>query len=624
MAEEFEIYKLKIYGPAIFSRGAPLDTTLPMQEAFLYIPKVRGLAARYNKDEGEALWNYITNINTELGTEFMQYALIGYSNSFGRYGSTLHGSFRSSIAKGWRYVDLPLSEVYMGYQITMDGSDYYIRMWLDPPSFIGQEPDVQVELFPNIGGSGRSIEAFPYYNSYSEYFRARFLVIDELAENKYSFYAIGSSGNILDLNVYLYACNEVGPTNYESLLMFFGNAIPINPDNPYPDPQPDPSPEVPTGENDYHSDPIPIPSLPNISAADTGFTRLFNPSLGQLNALAEYMWTDNNFWQMLVDKFYQMLEDPMKYIISLNLVPVQVPNGEAIPVKLLFINTGISMYPVTNQFVRVDCGTYTVKRNYGSALDFSPNTKVSVYLPYIGMVPLDVDEIMPSPPSNETVLGVTYTVDVFSGTCIAMVTVNGDVRYQFSGHCAIGIPFSAADFSTYQGALIQAAKTVLGAATTAAGMPGVGAALLGAPVQKTSETVETVTRFNPDTNRKLSPWEDKKSSVTKAQFGSLMANNVTNTVSQVAASKPNVERSAGFSGNTGYLAVRRPYLLFESPRLVNPDEYGAYNGYPSMMYLPFANLVGFTQVQQIQLKGFSGTNPEIDELLALLKSGVIF
>ena len=395
--------------------------------------------------------------------------------------------------------------------------------------------------------------------------------------------------------------------------------------NPYdPIPQPDPSPEEPTGQFGFESDPIPVPTLPTISAADTGFTRLFNPSLSQLNQLADYMWTDATFWDTLKNKFIQMIEDPMKYIISLNLVPVAVPNGSPIPVKLLFISTGISMPPVTNQFVSVDCGTYIVKRNYGSALDFSPNTKVSLYLPYIGMVPLDVDEIMPSPPSDSTTLGVKYVVDVFSGTCVAMVTVNGDVRYQFSGHCAIGIPFSAADFSVYQGALIQAAKTLLGAGATAAGMPGVGAALLGAPVQKTSESVETVTRFNPETNRRLSPWEDRKSSVTKAQFGSLMANNITNTVSQVAASKPNVERSAGFSGNTGYLAVRRPYLLFESPRLVNPNEYGKYNGYPCMMYLSFANLHGFTQVQQIQLVGFSGTNPEIDELLALLKSGVIF
>lgn len=402
-------------------------------------------------------------------------------------------------------------------------------------------------------------------------------------------------------------------------------SIVIDPLDPYnPEPQPEPSPEIPTGEFDFHSDPVPIPSLPTISAADTGFTRLFNPSLSQLNQLADYMWTDATFWDTLKNKFIQMIEDPMKYIISLNLVPVAVPNGSPIPVKLLFISTGINMPPVTNQFVNVDCGTYIVKRNYGSALDFSPNTKVSLYLPYIGMVPLDVDEIMPSPPNDTSVIGVNYVVDVFSGTCVAMVTVNGDVRYQFSGHCAIGIPFSSADFSVYQGALIQAAKTALGAAATAAGMPGVGAALLGAPVQKTSETVETVTRFNPETNRKLSPWEDKKSSVTKAQFGSLMANNITNTVSQVAASKPNIERSAGFSGNTGYLAVRRPFLLFESPRLVNPNEYGKYNGYPCMMYLPFANLSGFTQVQQIQLVGFSGTNPEIDELLALLKSGVIF
>lgn len=396
----------------------------------------------------------------------------------------------------------------------------------------------------------------------------------------------------------------------------------VDPYDPYP-PQPEPAPDLP-GAFDFHSDPVPPPSLPSISAAATGFTRLYNPSLSQLNSLAQYMWTDQTFIQTVINQLKQLLDNPMDYIISLSLVPCAVPNGANVNVKLLFIDTGVQMPPVTNQFVEVDCGTYDVVRNYNSALDFAPNTKVSLYLPYIGVVPLDVDEIMPTYPDESTTLGVRYVIDVFGGTCVAMVTVNGSVKYQFSGHCAISIPFNSADFSTYAGALIQAAKTVVGAAAMAAGATGAGAALLGAPVQKTSESAQASGKVDDSGNFIDDPKVTMRVSSTKAQFGSLIANNISNTVSQVAASKPVIERSAGFSGNTGYMAVRRPYLLFESPRLVNPTEYGKYNGYPCMMYRSFAELSGFTQVQQIQLVGFSGTNPELDELQALLKSGVIF
>ena len=626
MAEEFKVYKLKVYGPyTSHSSGAPLDTTLPLQEVILYIPKVNGISSSYTTTSDIKLYNYITGINTPEGNAFMLSALIGYSNAIGEYGSTLHGSFRSTMAKGWRYVDLNFADVGYGYQMTLEDSDYYVDIWLSPPDFMGMPPYIKTELVGITGGGHRYI-FFPIYDSYSTYFRASFVIFDDYADYGMFDYNIYSSSDITNLDIYMNG-HHMSETSAVSWQMLLAGVTPVNPDKPYPTPQPESDPDVPTGENDFHSDPVPIPALPTLSAVDTGFTRLFNPSLSQLNDLANYMWTDNSFWTTLVNKFQQMLEDPMKYIISLNLLPVSSSDmqvGPSIPVKLLFIQTNVSMPPIGRQFVPIDCGTYTVKRNYGSALDFSPNTKVSLYLPYIGVVPLDVDEIMPSPPDDSTTLGINYVVDIFSGTCVAMVTVNGDVKYQFSGHCSIAIPFASADFSTYQGALIQAAKTVVGGAASLAGASTIGSALLGAPVQKTSETVETVTRFNPETNRKLSPWEDTKSSVTKAQFGSLLANNITNTVSQVAASKPNVERSAGFSGNTGYMAVRRPYLIFESPRLVNPDEYGAYNGYPSMMYLSFANLIGFTQVQQIQLKGFSGTNPEIDELLALLKSGVIF
>ena len=82
-----------------------------------------------------------------------------------------------------------------------------------------------------------------------------------------------------------------------------------------------------TGDFDGTGDNIDIPSLPTLSAVDTGFITLFNPSAGELRSLANYMWSnplfDLNAWK-------KIFADPMDAILGLSIVPVAVPNGGAI------------------------------------------------------------------------------------------------------------------------------------------------------------------------------------------------------------------------------------------------------------------------------------------------------
>lgn len=47
-----------------------------------------------------------------------------------------------------------------------------------------------------------------------------------------------------------------------------------------------------TGNFDNTTVPVDIPGLPSLSASDTGFISLYNPSISQLNSLASFMWSD--------------------------------------------------------------------------------------------------------------------------------------------------------------------------------------------------------------------------------------------------------------------------------------------------------------------------------------------
>lgn len=377
---------------------------------------------------------------------------------------------------------------------------------------------------------------------------------------------------------------------------------------------------------DPEDDDIEEPTLPGLSFAATGLCRIYRADLTALNQLANYMWTDNTFLQTLVNHAIQLIENPMDAIISLCLVPVAPPSfsvGTAEAVSVMYIPTPAAMWPVVNQFARVDCGTLDLEETYGSALDYNPYTKVSCFLPYIGFVDLDTDEVM-----GKT-LNVVYRIDVVTGVCVAMIKVNGEVMYQFSGHCAIQMPLSSADFSTVISSLLQAGKLVAGAALTAAGAPEVGGMLLDAPqVSQPSTTVRKMvgTERNPNTGRQITTGtvtETVEKTGKPLSLGELAKRQSANTVGAIMNSKFGIEHSGGFSGNSGYLGVRRPFIIVKRPRLANPEQYGQYNGRPSMIYLNLGACTGYTEVQSVQLTGIAATNSELSEIATLLKTGVI-
>lgn len=379
------------------------------------------------------------------------------------------------------------------------------------------------------------------------------------------------------------------------------------------------------GTFDGDSDQIVDSSLPTLSAADTGFTRLYTPTLAQVQNLARYLWTDESIVETLWNVVKRYFEDPMQAFISFSIVPVPVPIAGQEEFKVLFIPTGVMLNTVSNQFVDVDCGTFELKEYYGSALDYSPNTKVSCYLPYIGTVSLNTDDVM------GRTLQVKYRVDICSGSCVAKILVDGNVIYQFPGCCSIPIPFSSADFSSYGSAIISAVKTGVAVAAAGAGMPQLGASIVGMNgSQQTGETytkTTTTTERNPATGRQITMGTQKVTkevSGTKASLEGIAQAGIANTANSVTASKTIVERSGSFSGNSGYLGVRRPYLIIERPRMCMPSNYQALNGFPSMITMELSSCKGYTRVQQVQLTGMDATNPEQAEILQLLKGGVVF
>ena len=322
---------------------------------------------------------------------------------------------------------------------------------------------------------------------------------------------------------------------------------------------------VPTGDFDGSSDPIDFPALPTLGAADSGFITLFNPDLAELQALAHYMWTNPLFD---ISAWKKIFADPMDAILGLSIVPVQVPEGSARPILVGNIVTDVSMKPATAQFIEVQCGALNVNEFWSAYLDYEPYTKAEIYLPFCGVHQLSVDDIM-----NKTV-EVRYHVDILSGACCAYVKCGESVLYQFIGQCSSSIPISGNDFT-------NVINGVLSAATAIGSLVATGGASAPLAVPALSATA-------------------------------------------LNALKPNIEKSGAMGGTGGMLAMQKPYLILTRPRQAHPANQNHYTGYPSFITENLSELSGYTEIEEIHLENVQATDNELDEIVNLLKSGVIF
>lgn len=319
-----------------------------------------------------------------------------------------------------------------------------------------------------------------------------------------------------------------------------------------------------TGSFDGTGDDISIPGLPTLSAVDTGFITLFNPTLAQMQNLASYMWSD----LFDVNTWKKIFADPMDAVLGLSIVPVSVPNGPIKEVKVGNISTGVSMTTASSQYVEVDCGTLNVNEYWGAYLDYDPYTKAEIYLPYIGIHPLSTDDIM-----NKDV-HVVYHVDILSGACCAYVKCGGSVLYSFVGQCASSIPITGDNWTN-----------VINGAISIAGSIGSMVATGGATAP-----------------------------MSVGQIASTSVNTM----------KPSVEKSGSMGGTGGMLAVQTPYLILTRPRQALPRDQNTFMGYPAFITERLEDLTGYTEIDSIHLENVPATESELSEIEDLLKGGVIF
>lgn len=377
---------------------------------------------------------------------------------------------------------------------------------------------------------------------------------------------------------------------------YFGNFEITNEDDPNEPPEPD-EPEPPYdpgggGDHQDPSDPIPVPDIPSFSPASrAGFFHLFRMNGSQMRSFGA-IFNDYDFFSAVK----QFLTNYKDCLIGVNYVPFTPDSEEGYHMQwgwsegTLFQYTTEYAYPlVSSQYKKLDFGTIYIKPYFKNAFDYSPYTKITIWLPYIGFKELPVDEVM------GLNLNVTYICDCFSGDCVAFINTpvvgpNGPQRVAviacYYGNLAMEIPTDSVSFD----GLIAAGVQMMGVAAS------LGLQAIGGGLGLTT---------GPDTNGAISSL-------------------VGSTVNVVQNAKPAYSKSGGAGCSNGYQAIQYPYIIIEHPNQSLPTDFNKFRGYPFNESGTLGQLKsGFAVVDDIQLNNIPAFETEREEIKRLLREGVL-
>ena len=343
----------------------------------------------------------------------------------------------------------------------------------------------------------------------------------------------------------------------------------------YPETDPDPYIEDLITENKLPNNPeniptkddgdTPTPVIPPIGVEATGFVALYNPTQSQLSSFSQYLWSSD-----FIDNFKKLFANPMDAIIGLHMIYATPSRGNEAEIVCGYAHSGVMSNTVNSQYIEIDCGSIKVNRYFANVLDYAPYTKLQVYLPFVGIVDLDTNEIMGG------TLNIKYRIDVLTGSCLARLRITrGDYNaelYNFAGNCAVQLPISGGSYS--------------GIIANAIGVAG----SIGATI---------------------------------ASGGALAPVLVGSAVSSAINSHVNVSHSGSLGSNAGALGIMKPYLIITRPKPAEADNFNEFYGKPSNKTVRLSSCSGYTRIKDVHVDNIVATDNELSEIEQLLKEGVI-
>lgn len=367
---------------------------------------------------------------------------------------------------------------------------------------------------------------------------------------------------------------------------------------------PDIVPLIPLSTGDSGSSPNPLPEPPFSSTA--GLITVYNPTASELISFAHWLWV--TYADATIDKIWN---NPFDGIIGLHELYATPSIGTRMNIRSGFLVSDTVANSVPDRYTEINCGSAVIPEYYGNYLDYSPYSKAYIYLPFIGIQEVSVDDIVGH------AVNITYRVDSYNGSCIALVTVAkmgyNNTIYQFNGNCSVELPIAGGSQASIKAGYMMAAAqqqaaAIAGNAAMKAGVAsaignGVGSLLGGHIGGAISGAVSPIA-----------------SGMATAKQQEAYAN--ANALQSVVTAKSSVQHSGSFGASYGAMGFKKPYIIIQSPIQVKVVNYNLEYGFPAHKYVRVGDCEGFLRVREVHVESSTATDDEKALIEQMLKSGV--
>lgn len=312
--------------------------------------------------------------------------------------------------------------------------------------------------------------------------------------------------------------------------------------------------------NNFYNDNIDIPTIPNIELSGIG-SNLYLLGNATLESLTNFIWNTD-----ISSQLKKWFSNPSDTILSLTLVrsPITIIGNSAI----YFGNVDSNIFADTiSNWGELDCGTISIPPFYDNYLDTSPYTRYELYLPFYNFIDI------PDYYVRDCQLTVKYLIDYLSMSALIIVasTKKGITTIINNITCNIGmsIPLTVAD------------------------KKGI--------VDILSSTLTTATTLNPCVIGATAV-----ASTIKAGFEN-------DTISHVGT----------LNNASALLSYPKPYLKITRAIECSAPQFNKYQGLPTWNTSKLNDFKGFTKVNSVK-ESINFINEYMaNELISILKSGII-
>lgn len=343
------------------------------------------------------------------------------------------------------------------------------------------------------------------------------------------------------------------------------------PDNPTDDDTP--------GTGDNTSDIVEYPSplyIPNATVYDRYF---LTPN--QVPDVKKFLFSDT-----FVDNVRRLWTNPAEYVISLVCYPFDVASTGLTTtsgvVSVGGVSSDIAAAALTDKGVPYFYGgSVYVDKYYNSYLDFEPYTSIDIYIPYIGVRPLNVSQVV-----GHT-LCIGYYIDLNTQQITALIGLDGQggnlgqVVTQFVGSIGIQTPLSGTSAQDMiRNIVAQTSGLITGVGAIAGGVMSANPALLASGVASTSNALLGGGHTAP------------------SYYGSL-------------------------SPVSGLYTPQVAYLIINRPRQAMPAAYLAQQGFSSNYSGKVSQFSGYLECASVSISSTNTmTEQEQQEIINLLTGGI--